>query len=73
MNITILGRQSDMTISDQQRTKRCLRVLKDVGFDIQLRFSKQSPELFYTVPAQSLNIPYTYKHLLQLSEAGTVN
>jgi len=57
MNITILGRQSDMAVSDQQRTKRCLRVLKDIGFDIQVRFSKQSPELSYIVPAQRLVSP----------------
>ncbi len=39
MNIYIEGKQSDMTAEAVQRSKRCLNVLKDIGFDIKLRFS----------------------------------
>ena len=42
MNITILGRQSDITWKDQQRTRRCLKVLQDIGFDINMKFTKPS-------------------------------
>ena len=63
MNISIEGRQQDMSLTDQQRTKRILKALKDVGFDIRLEFSEESPLLsYYYTPLK----PSSY---LELQEA----
>ena len=44
MNIYIEGKQSDIPKDLQQRAKRCMRVLKDIGFDIKLGFSVPEDE-----------------------------
>ena len=46
MNIYIEGKQSDIPKDLQQRTKRALSVLKDIGFDIKLRFSEPEEDKY---------------------------
>lgn len=46
MNIYIEGKRSDMSDESAQRTKRALNVLKDIGFDIKLRFSEPEEDKY---------------------------
>ena len=69
MNIYIEGKQSDIPKDLQQRTKRALSVLKDIGFDIKLRFSEteDEPEITY-LPGYNqrpLKVFNQYKELVQ--------
>jgi hypothetical protein len=61
MDITIQGRQSDMRWGDQQRTRRCLSVLRAIGFDINLNFTgvSEDDDSDFTRPALDGECPIT--------------
>lgn len=69
MNIYIEGKQSDIPKDLQQRTKRALSVLKDIGFDIKLGFSVPEDESDVTyLPDYNhrpLKVFNQYKELVQ--------
>jgi hypothetical protein len=63
MNITILGRQSDMSWKDQQRTRRCLKVIQDIGFDIKIAFTEASEGELYEFSRPAMDGEYSPTHL----------